>query len=286
MNLQPVPEVEPGILDRLRAILLDDGAFEQLLDGFLRQTVAERSPNDPDLGRIYRNTLQTTARDNALHIVRSARSSLERTFVRSVVLASLWNDGLGLVPHPTDDDAPAEIAKFRATLSRFAELRGRHLRTTAELDLSAFLSQEAAAGRITWEERRAIAPLVAKYRFRRLDMRYHMTMQARFPHVRINERPVIADIYFWVPMRPDINIIVECDGFAFHKSEERFTRDRKRDRKFMACGYDVMRFSGPEVREDPVKVAQELVAYLDQRTGQSREASGTGPMTPSLTSVI
>jgi very-short-patch-repair endonuclease len=266
-------------------MLLDDGTFERLLDGFLRQAIAERSPQDPDLGRIYKNSLRTAARENALHIANAARSSLERTFVRSVVLACLWKDGLGLVPYPTGVDTPAEIAQFRKTLSRFAELRGRHRRSASKTDFSAFLDQEADAGRIGWEERRAIAPLVAKYRFRRLDTRFHMTMQARFPQIKVNDRSVVADIYFWVPMRPEINIIVECDGFAFHSSEQRFTSDRQRDRTFTARGFAVMRFSGAEVRDDPVKVAQELAAYLDQRAGNSKVRGQSGRVMPSLTSL-
>jgi very-short-patch-repair endonuclease len=282
MNIQPAP-LDPSTLDSLRIMLLDDRAFERLLDRFLRKAVAERSPQDADLGRIYKNSLRTTARENALHIAKAARSSLERTFVRSVVLACLWNDGLGLVSYPTGADAPSEIAQFRKTLSRFAELRGRHRRTVSKTDFSVFLDQEAAAGRIGWEERRTIAPLVAKYRFRRLDTRFHMTMQARFPQIKANNRPVVADIYFWVPMRPDINIIVECDGFAFHSSEEKFTSDRRRDRMFTARGFDVMRFSGLEVSDDPVKVAQELVAYLEQRAGNSRTLDQSGRVQPSLT---
>jgi very-short-patch-repair endonuclease len=264
MSIQPA-DPEPPLLNLLRRMLSNDEEFSLLLDEFVGEAVSAKAPPDADLRRVYKNSLLATARESARHIAETARSSLERTFIRSLLLAYLWSDGLGLVSHPIQNDASAEIASFRASLARFAEIRVRFLKQNPRPDLSAFLDHQAATGEITWEERRSFAPLVGKYRFGRLDKRVHMTMQARFPNIRVHDHSVVADVYLWVPKRPDINIIVECDGFPYHSSEERFTRDRQRDRVFQANGYEVLRFSGSEIRRDPVQVANELVAHLRDR---------------------
>jgi very-short-patch-repair endonuclease len=59
-----------------------------------------------------------------------------------------------------------------------------------------------------------------------------------------------------------VNIIVECDGFSYHSSKETFISDRQRDRALKALGFDVWRFSGSEIINDPVYTPYELAEYL------------------------
>lgn len=265
MQMQPQSApLEPAELNLLKDMLRDDRGFLRLLTQFINRTVEDRAPGDSDVKRVYRNAMVTIAHESARQIAAATQSSLERTFIRSLFLNFLRGDGLGLVAHPTGYNAPAEIAEFRKTLAHFGEIKARFRENRSSTDFSSFLDQEATNGTITWDERRSLTPFVAKYYYGPRDARFHVTMQARFPDVTVGGRPVRADMYFWIPKYPEINVIVECDGFPFHSSEQKFTSDRQRDRAFKAEGYDVLRFSGSEIDNDPIGTADELATYLGQ----------------------
>jgi very-short-patch-repair endonuclease len=64
-----------------------------------------------------------------------------------------------------------------------------------------------------------------------------------------------------------VNIIVECDGFAYRSDKEQFKSDRQRDRALKALGFDVWRFAGSEIYNDPVNTAYEFAKYLPSSRG-------------------
>lgn len=275
MQLQP-PPLEPHALDLLRHLLADEHGYQRLLAQFIEQTPEDKLPSNDDSRRIYKNSVIAITQDSARQICALTQSSLERTFIRSLVLNFLTDDGQGLVVHPTLYNAPAEIADFRSTLARLVQIKERFHDGRSTDDFSLFLDQEAAQGRMTWSERRALTPFVAKYYYGTLDAQFHLTMQARFPDVRVGGGGVVADMYFWIPRHPSINIIVECDGYPYHSSEEKFTSDRQRDRAFKAKGYDVLRFSGSEVHDDPILATHQLATYLAQRVNAADSATESG----------
>ena len=57
-------------------------------------------------------------------------------------------------------------------------------------------------------------------------------------------------------------MVVECDSFQYHSDKVSFTRDRRRDRVFKRNGYEVVRYSGPEIHRDPIGASSELYDYL------------------------
>lgn len=86
-----------------------------------------------------------------------------------------------------------------------------------------------------------------------------------------------VDLYIWCPSQPDFELIVECDGYQFHKSKESFSADRSRDRIFTTAGYSVFRFSGSEIVRDLKKVADELVlSAMVMRYGSDRPELALG----------
>ncbi len=113
------------------------------------------------------------------------------------------------------------------------------------------------------DERRYYTGLIFKYYYVPFDGSYHMTIQPRVPN--IGGKPARPDIYFWIPNRRQVNVVVECDGFQYHSDKAAFKSDRQRDRAFKAQGYDVLRFSGSEIYGDPVNTAHELATYLWKR---------------------
>lgn len=57
-------------------------------------------------------------------------------------------------------------------------------------------------------------------------------------------------------------IIVECDGFAYHSSKEQIERDNRRDRNLKSAGYTVLHFSGSEINRNPIRCATEVVGVI------------------------
>lgn len=57
-------------------------------------------------------------------------------------------------------------------------------------------------------------------------------------------------------------VIVELDGFAFHKSRSKFEADRRRDAKLQVAGYRVLRITQERLINEPDAVLAELRALL------------------------
>jgi very-short-patch-repair endonuclease len=62
---------------------------------------------------------------------------------------------------------------------------------------------------------------------------------------------------------PGHGLIVEVDGWRFHRSRRAFVTDRARDRAAVAAGWRVARFPAAEVFAEPGRVAVEIRALLD-----------------------
>jgi uncharacterized protein DUF559 len=60
----------------------------------------------------------------------------------------------------------------------------------------------------------------------------------------------------------DQRLIVEIDGWAFHRSKRSFGDDRRRDRELVKAGWRVARFTAEEVTAHPEVVAAELSELL------------------------
>jgi very-short-patch-repair endonuclease len=57
-------------------------------------------------------------------------------------------------------------------------------------------------------------------------------------------------------------VIVELDGYAFHKSRLQFEADRRRDAKLMVAGYRVLRVTQQRLQNEPEAVLAEIRALL------------------------
>lgn len=56
----------------------------------------------------------------------------------------------------------------------------------------------------------------------------------------------------------DVKIAVECDGQAYHNSNDQIQRDKVRDRALTVAGLRVMRFTGSEIFRSPCSCAYSL----------------------------
>lgn len=67
----------------------------------------------------------------------------------------------------------------------------------------------------------------------------------------------------------NIKIIIECDGHEFHqKTKEQVARDNEREYNLKMQGYDVIRFSGSQIYNDPLGCAEKAYKYIANRIMQ------------------
>jgi very-short-patch-repair endonuclease len=60
----------------------------------------------------------------------------------------------------------------------------------------------------------------------------------------------------------DARLIVEVDGYHYHKSRAQFEADRRRDAKLQVAGYRVVRLTQQRIASEPRAVMAELLALL------------------------
>jgi very-short-patch-repair endonuclease len=64
---------------------------------------------------------------------------------------------------------------------------------------------------------------------------------------------------------PDVRLIVELDGFEFHRTRAAFERDRARDAELKLAGNEVIRLTAARIRRDPARVAETVGRLLRRR---------------------
>lgn len=77
------------------------------------------------------------------------------------------------------------------------------------------------------------------------------------PEVNVRVGRCLVD-FLWRERR----LIVETDGYVYHRGEEAFQDDRGRDLDLKRLGYEVVRLSERQIDEEPGKVAQTLAGLL------------------------
>ena len=68
--------------------------------------------------------------------------------------------------------------------------------------------------------------------------------------------------FFW----PEARLAVEIDGYRFHSTNIRFTRDRRKDAQLAAHGIIVIRFTWDQLVETPLAVVARISGLLAQRS--------------------
>jgi hypothetical protein len=88
-----------------------------------------------------------------------------------------------------------------------------------------------------------------------------LTRQAGLPEPALNVlvEGVLVDAVF-----PEQRLVVEIDGWSWHRTRRRFEDDRRRDIKLQIAGYRVARFTYQRIMHEPQAVARELELLLSQ----------------------
>lgn len=93
-----------------------------------------------------------------------------------------------------------------------------------------------------------------------LELRFlRLCRRHRLPLPEVNSRvgPFVAD-FLW----PERALIVETDGWRYHRGRQAFEGDRSRQLRLQVLGYRVARFTDRQLAEDSVGVAAALRTLL------------------------
>jgi hypothetical protein len=79
------------------------------------------------------------------------------------------------------------------------------------------------------------------------------------PRPAVNARPLGFRVDF---LWPDRRLVVEADGWRYHRTRAAFEADRARDQVLSAAGYVVLRFTHRQIAEAPADVTAKVSALL------------------------
>ncbi len=250
----------------------DRSRFAAICRDFVHRAVAEgrsdrrESSENADIAdRAFEESLWVLAQKNIEIVFRYSDSPIQTIFLNALALTFIAHSSF-LVFRPPMQNAPEEIESFREYLrglDRFAAWYDSQNGDWTQID--AYFDGEVSSGRLDPEERSWISLLLFTYHLLPLRGAFHVTMEAGFPHVKVNNKGIRVDSLFWVPSAPEISLVAEFDGFAFHSSKDSFIADRKRDRALNAGGVQVYRFAGTEIVKDPLLAAKDVFEWLQSK---------------------
>lgn len=255
--------MDEQLTNELREILLDKEKFTNLSKTFIEKAVEEDQKEDAEFAKWYSMALETVTEINTNYVFELCESPIEKIFINSLLLGFLKADSLGIIIHPTYQDTDKELTEFRASFKSFLSfLEWYDNKFDSWTGIEDYFDGEVKAGKMESAERDFLRQLTFRYHYLRMMSSYHLTLQAKFPGIIIDGKSIRPDLYFWLPSEEKIKVIVECDGFEHHSNKDSFISDRKRDRVLQSNGFQVLRFSGSEIYNEPAKVTSDLLEYL------------------------
>lgn len=57
-------------------------------------------------------------------------------------------------------------------------------------------------------------------------------------------------------------IVIECDGFEYHSNKKQMENDYARENALKSNGYDIMRFTGSQIYNNPFGCVKEIIKYI------------------------
>jgi very-short-patch-repair endonuclease len=175
----------------------------------------------------------------------------EVTMLQGIRLTTPCRTLLDLAGHTTTRQLAQAIARAqrneRLDPNDLSQLLERYPRRRAVGTLRRLLESETAV---------QLTRSAAEERFLQLVRRAQLPR----PETNVTLRGLEVD-FFWRGHR----LVVEVDGFASHSSRHAFEKDRRRDEKLTASGFQVLRFTCRQLKREPEAVVARLAQALTQR---------------------
>lgn len=66
--------------------------------------------------------------------------------------------------------------------------------------------------------------------------------------------------------KKDFDLIIECDGYDFHqKTKKQVDYDNNREYDLKMQGCEILRFSGSEIYNEPMKCVKKVIKYIEEK---------------------
>ncbi len=257
------------VFEALRAEIKDLDKAKALVTKFIERALEEsvaagdKEP-DPFFEEFWKTLMTGIYPSNIDTIFRHSESEIEKLFLVSLMLYLTKNNIFNFVITPPFKNTNEELKHFRDyRKNRLSDIEAFKKETGGtESDYVAEIEAKAANGEIPKDDAERIVTEVVFEKNFVWDC-FHITMQPAFPDILVDGKTIRCDMLVWKPDDERLNVIVECDGFEFHKEKPAFIRDRKRDRALKFKSFDVIRFSGSEIFTSFPTVSEELSNYIE-----------------------
>jgi hypothetical protein len=198
-----------------------------------------------------------------------SESPAETIFLGAINLGVFFHTFLREIPpmlvfHTPSDSASEYVSNNRGYWKDMEIARKTYIESTGKKDTESFIDFCIESGLVEKKSRKTAIIQVGMFQNMRLGTTYQLMPQARFPEILVDGKSIRTDAYIWNPLDDKFNLILECDGYEYHSTRNKFSNDRIRDRILKAKGFDVMRFSGSEINRRPIEISAEVIKYLER----------------------
>ena len=239
--------------DMMRKMLSTEEDMLWLVDQFIDRIIAEEHKKK-DFNMYWPEFLRTQFHNNVTRVYRACESPIERYFWSSFQFEFLRRNQLLIV----DQRAPYAMMEQRRNIyigmceaKTFFNSIPKDARPETFEEFLVVTEcpdvKEIADGAICYHDLRWIHC-------------FHLDLQTS---LKANNKTIRPDGIVWIPSKPTVKVVIECDGFDYHSDKDAFTKDRQRDRWFSDNGYQIRRYSGSEIHRDPADCTHDLSDYLD-----------------------
>jgi len=248
------------LIDKL---FLEKTAYD-LIMGYIDAFIFPNKPGD-NFEEFNQSITRHLYKENLDLVFKFAESPIEKIFLNALLLQNLMH-GTYLIKYTEPIHPVYEVVnKLRDNYTlimylwqRFQEVNG------SDEDGKKFMSYILDAPELSTDDKNLIMHhMLYEHALKHINA-FHVSLQCHFDEITVNGKHIRPDIFIWVPSRPEFKLVVECDGFQYHSDRHAFTNDRERDRILRDNGFQVLRFSGQEIVNDPIYKARELLNYLSK----------------------
>lgn len=198
---------------------------------------------------------------NIDYVYEHAGSVIEKIFLNSLIVAAASRTVIGLWVTDRVSDFPERRAAWQKTMLLAREIVAhfdKNISPKSPDDFERFVDNICQD-----QENDAVKFGCMREAYMAWSRGWMVTPQAGFPNIIVEGKSIRVDMLIWHPSF-DRGLVVECDGFEFHNSKESFVSDRKRDRAIAASGYEVQRYSGSEIFNNPRDCVTDVIAYMNR----------------------
>lgn len=259
----------------LHELFSDKDKTLEMFDFFIRKSVEEEKKEQSENREfdifwieLFENTLKTYYKQNIDFIYKYAESEIEKAFLNSLNFAFLKADPLSFKMIAPTANTIEHIEQYQKEHQEYQKFYNAYKKKTGDMggkNFKLFLEKLKKEEKMTDQEHSDILTHHLVLDGMNFYNAFHLIIQARFPEIKIKEKSIRADLFIWIPGNEKFKLIVECDGFKFHSNKDSFVLDRKRDRLLHQKGFEVFRYSGSEIFNDPIESANSLFYYLGEK---------------------